>query len=165
MKASTTHTITRLAVTMCAAVAAMVSVPAAGAFDGPPDAIDRYRSNHAGGDTTLALGGSPDAIDRYQRANTPVLATPAIQGSPDAIDRYERGNAPVLTTPAIQGSPDALDRYAGKTVVVSAQTASGFSWGDFGIGAAAMFGLVLVLAGLGMGVYAARHRTGRIRIS
>ena len=185
MKAST-HTIKRLAATVFAAAAAIVVVPAAYAgFDGPPDAIDRYNANQPSGAGTLALGGSPDAIDRYQKANEPVPTTPAIQGSPDAIDRYNANQASDAGTLPLGGSPDAIDRfqranasqpiqsppdwierYAARTpTAVTVAGGSGFDWADFGIGAAAMLGMVLILAGFGVGVQVARHKTGRIRTS
>ena len=44
---------------MFAVIAAVVAVPVGLAWDGPPDAIDRYSP------VGLAWDGPPDAIDRY----------------------------------------------------------------------------------------------------
>ena len=41
----------------------------------------------------------------------------------------------------------------------------GFEWSEFGIGAGAMLGLVLLVAGLGLGALAVRHRSGTLRTS
>ena len=162
MKAST-HTIKRLAATLFAAAASIVVVPAAYAgFDGPPDAIDRYSAKQASGAGTHALGGSPDAIDRYNANQASGAGTLALGGSPDAIDRFQRANA----SQPIQSPPDWIERYAARTpTAVTVAGGSGFDWADFGIGAAAMLGMVLILAGFGVGVQAARHKTGRIRTS
>jgi hypothetical protein len=134
------------------------------AFDGSPDAIDRFRE----GQTVVSAApilGSPDAIDRY-RANQALVTQPRIQGSPDAIDRFNATQA-LLSQPSTNGSPDAIDRYLGKTAVVATvpSTSDGFDWGDFGIGAASMFGLAMLLAGLGLGALAVRHRGGQLGTS
>ena len=42
---------------------------------------------------------------------------------------------------------------------------SGLNWGDFGIGAGAMFGLALLVAGFGVGTVAMRHRAGKLSTS
>jgi hypothetical protein len=161
-----TNTIRRLAAALFATAAMVIAVPVAQGFDGPPDAIDRYRANNeVEVASTLPLGGSPDAIDRY-RQNHALVTQPSTQGSPDAIDRYNATQA-LLSQPSIDGPPDALDRYLGRTEVGAtvASTSEEFHWGDFGIGAAAMFGLAMLLAGLGLGALAVRHRGGQLRTS
>jgi hypothetical protein len=50
-------------------------------------------------------------------------------------------------------------------VSVAQSSANGFDWGDFGIGAATMFGLVLLLAGLAVGVLATRHKSAMLKAS
>lgn len=50
-------------------------------------------------------------------------------------------------------------------VSVSPSSRNGFDWGDFGIGAATMLGLMLLVTGLGVGARAARHRGGQLKIS
>jgi hypothetical protein len=49
--------------------------------------------------------------------------------------------------------------------VTSAPSGNGLDWGDFGIGAGAMLGLTLLVAGLGLGAVALRHRGGRLETS
>ena len=98
------------------------------------------------------------------------VAVPAayagFDGPPDAIDRYLAHQAALAGVSGLGGSPDAIDRYVGRTpVTVTAPTSAGFNWGDFGIGAAAMLGLVLLLAGLWTGAQVARHKGGQPRTS
>lgn len=91
------------------------------------------------------------------------LVAPAGQAAtsqPDAIDRYLANQA--RSTPP----GDAIDRYLAnqaRPVIGGTEVASGaFGWGDFGIGVAAAFGLMLVTAGLGAGFHAARQGGGRL---
>jgi hypothetical protein len=162
-----TNMIRRLAAMLFATAAAAIAVPAAYAgWDGPPDAIDRYNN------PAVVWDGPPDAIDRYrenqQTAELLELSHMNFQGPPDAIDRY-RENHPTLApqTWLLGGSPDAIDRYLGRTATPAAVVSpdDGFDWGAFGIGVASMFGLALLLAGLGLGALAVRHRGGQLRTS
>ena len=133
-------------------------------FQGPPDAIDRY----VGADVTSAhtgFQGSPDALDRY---NSPAIVSS--DGSPDAIDRYRENRqwAVLATTrPGFQGNPDAIDRYLGRIAAPAASVtvSDGFAWNEFGIGAGAMLGAMLLLAGIGLGALAMRHRSGSLSTS
>ncbi len=103
--------------------------------------------------------GPPDAIDRY---NTP---TTTWDGPPDAIDRYKE-NLALFTQPLRQGSPDAIDRYLGRTAAAPVvSSADGFAWGDFGIGAGAMLGIVLIVGVLVLGAGSLRHRSSTLRTS
>ena len=105
------------------------------AFDGSPDAIDRYRSNQQA--VTLPRGGSPDAIDRY----------------------LENQQSNVLT---LGGSPDAIDRYMGRTSVTAQSGTSGndFDWTWLGLGA----GLCGLLAAAMTGLYLSTRQRGRVAL-
>ena len=127
-----------VAATMIAAVAAFAVPVAQAGFQGPPDALDRYNAAHA-----VTFDGPPDAIDRYNATH----AVP-FNGPPDAIDRYEGRTGSVV--------PANSNATASST---------GLDWGDFGIGAAAMLGLVLLVAGLSLGALSLRHRSGTLRTS
>jgi len=136
-----TNTIRRLGAALFATAAMVIAVPVAQGFDGPPDAIDRYNAPASTWD------GPPDAIDRYRAdQEAAVLA---------------------VTRPGFDGPPDAIDRYLARTATVAPVVAvkDGFEWGEFGIGAGAMLGLVLLVAGLGLGALAVRHRSGTLRTS
>jgi hypothetical protein len=130
-------TIKRLGAALVAVTALAVTVPVAQGYDGPPDAIDRY--------------------------NFPASTW---DGPPDAIDRYRAGQEAALlaTRPGWNGPPDAIDRYLGRTTTVATAGAvdDGFAWSEFGIGAGSMLGLVLLVAGLGLGALAVRHRSGTL---
>jgi hypothetical protein len=131
---------TKKRVAVLAAVAALTAVPMAQAFDGPPDAIDRYNNPAAVWD------GPPDAMDRYRENQQ--LATL------------------LVTRPGWDGPPDAIDRYLGRTAtapVVSVDDS--FAWSEFGIGAGVMLGAVLLLAGISLGALLVRHRGGELRTS
>ena len=136
-----TNRISPLAAALFATAAMVIAVPVAQGFDGPPDAIDRYNAPASTWD------GPPDAMDRY-RANqeAAVLA---------------------VTRPGFDGPPDAIDRYLGRTTTAAPVVVvdDEFEWSEFGIGAGAMLGLVLLVAGLGLGALAVRHRSGTLRTS
>jgi len=110
-------------------------VQAAVAFDGSPDAIDRYLANQQ--TTTLPLGGSPDAIDRF----------------------LENQQSSTLT---LGGSPDAIDRYMGRTSVAAQGGTSGndFDWTWVGLGA----GLCGLLAAAMTGLYLSTRQRGRVAL-
>jgi hypothetical protein len=131
---------TKSLVAALAAVAALTAVPMAQAIDGPPDAIDRFNQ------PAVVWDGPPDAIDRY-RENQQFATL-------------------LVTRPGWDGPPDAIDRYLGRTVTASVVTVDdGFAWSEFGIGAGAMLGAVLLLAGLSLGALLVRHRGGELRTS
>ena len=58
---------------------------------------------------------------------------------------------------------DGLERTSRPTKVVEQPTGNGFDWGDFGIGAAAMLGLVLLSGGLLAGAHLGRKMGARPR--
>lgn len=185
-----TTTIRRLAAAFLATAVTVVVVPVAQGFEGPPDAIDRYRQNNPELlAATWLLGGSPDAIDRYTGAGITMAQPANFQGSPDAIDRYRENHpqlAPVtwllggspdaidrytgagiaMEHPAsFQGSPDAIDRFLGRTAAPIVASDDGFAWSEFGIGAGSMLGAMLLVLGLGLGALAVRHRGGELSTS
>jgi hypothetical protein len=135
-----TTTIKRLGAALVAVTALAVTVPVAQGYDGPPDAIDRYNFPASTWD------GPPDAIDRYRAGQEAAL---------------------LVTRPGWNGPPDAIDRYLGRTTTAAPVVVvdDGFEWSEFGIGAGAMLGLVLLVAGLGLGALAVRHRSGTLRTS
>jgi len=118
--------------------------------------------------------------------DAPLATLPASRGVSDRIvdDYFRDGNrvpqtsiglidtsfrdAPAAALPAASGVTDRIvdDWFRDASRVTAPQTSpGGFSWGDFGIGAAAMLGLVLLLAGLGIGALAVRHKGGQLRTS
>lgn len=148
-----TH-ITRLAKIFALALAAAAfAVPAAIANDGLVD--DWFRDPvMVVRDATPAAGVDP-ATGRPLRESG---------GAPVAY----RSTAGGFQTPAAGVDPASgrpTRESGGAAPVASQQTADGFHWSDFGIGAGAMLGLVLLLAGLSLGALAARHRGGTLRTS
>ena len=131
---------TKSLVAALAAVAALMAIPLAQASDGPPDAIDRYNN------PAVVWDGPPDAIDRY-RENQEFATL-------------------LVTRPGWNGPPDAIDRYLGRTATASVVAVDdSFAWSEFGIGAGAMLGAVLLLAGISLGALLVRHRGGGARTS
>ena len=180
-----TH-ITRLAKIFALALAAAAfAVPAAIANDGlvddwfrDPVMVVRDATPAAGVDpaTGRPLRESGEAPVAY-RSTAGGFQTPAAGVDP-ATGRplRESGGAPVayrstaggFQTPAAGVDPASgrpTRESGGAAPVASQQTADGFHWSDFGIGAGAMLGLVLLLAGLSLGALAARHRGGTLRTS
>jgi hypothetical protein len=124
------------------------------------------------GMTIAALGAStagampadlrtPDAIDAGQPQTT-TQYTPSDVRSPDAVSAGQKPTGPVVDL----RTPDAKDHGEGRgtfnapdvtvvKVVDPAPTSTGFDWGDAGIGAGGLLGLILV--GLG-GTAAVAHR-------
>ena len=101
---------------------------------------------------------APDVVERYAATHDPNSAT-----APDVIERYVTvhslgaGTAvPALGTERI---------VAARHVPATSSGRGGLDWGDFGVGAGAMLGLTLLVAGLGLGAVAMRHRGGRLETS
>jgi hypothetical protein len=104
-----------------------------------PDVVERYAAVHPYGSTS-----TPDVFERYAASHPNGVAATATPGSKRiVVDRFR--DAP--------------------TVASSPSTGNGLDWGDFGIGAGAMFGLAALVIGLGVGAVAMRHRTGRLGTS
>jgi hypothetical protein len=115
---------------------------------------------------------SPDAKDAARNAGSTSEPSQDLR-SPDAVDAaqhrglYEPDKAPYTLT-RDYGSPDAADAArdlppvqvpAVSTVEVQAPS-GGFDWGDAGIGAAGMFGLFGITAGLALLLTGRRRRQG-----
>jgi hypothetical protein len=95
---------------------------------------------------------SPDAAD-VARPKAPQIRD---YRTPDAIDRFQPTTdlrAPDNRTGERSGGP------APARVRIVEVPASGFGWGDAGIGAAGM--LAVVMLGVGVAMAAAHHRRGR----
>ena len=109
---------------------------------------------------------TPDAID----AGTPVAQTMKDLRTPDAVD----AGTPATTTAGIDlRTPDAVDHGLGRgtfsapdvTVVkvVDPPPTTGFDWGDAGIGAGGLLGLILV--GLGGTLVVSHRRQSRMPLA
>ncbi len=127
------------------------------------------------GMTIAALGAStagaqpsdlrtPDAIDAGQPQTT-TQYTPSDVRSPDTVSAGQ----PKTTEPVVDmRTPDAKDHGEGRgtfstpdvtvvKVVDPAPTSTGFDWGDAGIGAGGLLGLVLIALGTTAAVAHRRH--------
>jgi hypothetical protein len=127
--------------------------------------------------TTAALTGSAEAQDLRSpdaRATAPVTAPTIDLRSPDAKASEPRGasvSSDVAQGNALQDmrSPDArggsgVTTYTPGAILsprVVSVPANGFQWGDAGIGAAAMLGLVALCGGM-MLVVSSRRRERRL---
>ena len=109
---------------------------------------------------------TPDAID----AGTPVAQTMKDLRTPDAVD----AGTPATTTAGTDlRTPDAVDHGLGRgtfsapdvTVVkvVDPPPTTGFDWGDAGIGAGGLLGLILV--GLGGTLVVSHRRHSRMPLA
>ena len=112
-----------------------------------------------------ALGGvprdgrSPDTKDAAIAAHSAssVIVAPVDGRSPDTVDAALAAQGSSLV-PLDGRSPDTVDAaLQAHSPVVTIVRSSGFDWGDFGIGFAAAVGSLLLLAGLGAGLIAARQ--------
>jgi hypothetical protein len=141
-----------------------------------PDVLERYAAAHPYGVGTSTVG-TDRIVDDWFR-DPAVVATPARRGIGDfptiapaglqvgdrIVDDYFRDPTPIAT-PAGDRIVDDYFRDA-PTIVTSAPSGDALDWGDFGIGAGAMLGLTLLVAGLGLGAVAMRHhRSGRLETS
>ena len=105
---------------------------------------------------------TPDAIDAAAKTAV-VKSSPADLRTPDAVD----AGKPAVGSPGVDlRTPDARDHGLGRgtfsapdvtivKVVDPAPVSTGFDWGDAGIGAGGLLGLVLVSLG---GMLAVSHR-------
>jgi hypothetical protein len=125
-----------------------------------PDAFERYAAAHpyGAGLQPLQRRGIGDF-----RPVTPAVGVTQAVGTERIVDDSFRDSAPIVT-PAGERIVDDSFRDS-PTVVSSPTSGDGLDWGDFGIGAGAMFGLALLVSGLGLGALAMRHRVGNIKAS
>ena len=127
-----------------------------------PDVVERYVTVHSLGAGTVGASASriaaPDVVERYAATHDPNSAT-----APDVVERYLTVHSLGLATavPALGTERIAAARHVPSTP----SGRSGLDWGDFGIGAGAMLGLTLLVAGLSLGAVAMRHRGGRLETS
>ena len=95
-------------------------------------------------------GRSPDTRDAAFTAQQH-LAAPADGRSPDtrdaALAAQQHSSNVLLTTPVDRRSPDTIETALKTQIpVVTVIDSRGFQWSDFGIGAAAAFSAMLILA-------------------
>jgi hypothetical protein len=139
-----------------------------------PDAFERYAASHPYGNTapTPQRVGVPRYtpamlaahFNREDRLYQPRPSLPTVSPASDRIvDDSFRDPTPIVT-PAGERIVDDSFRDA-PAVVGSPAAGDGLDWGDFGIGAGAMLGLALLVAGLGFGTLAVRHRAGKLGTS
>jgi hypothetical protein len=124
-----------------------------------PDVFERYAAAHP-------YGAGVQPLQRRGMGDfRPVTQVPVTQalGTDRIVDDSFRDSAPIVT-PAGERIVDDSFRDS-PTVVASPTSGNGLDWGDFGIGAGAMFGLALLVSGLGLGALAMRHRVGNIKTS
>jgi hypothetical protein len=136
------------------AVAAALAVGASGAVtpSAAPDVFERYAAAHPYGSAS-----GPDVLERYAAAHPYGVGASAL-GTDRIVDDSFRDPTPIVT-PVGDRIVDDYFRDA-PTVVTSAPSGDALDWGDFGIGAGAMLGLTLLVAGLGLGAGAMRHHRG-----
>ena len=156
-------TIGRFTIALVAGVAALaVAAPFAGA--GNDTNVDDYWRDQAvparPSDTILdehfpVSVPSNTIVDDYFRDPPAPVSVP----SNTIVDDYFRDQPAPASIPS---NTIVDDYFRDQPTVVSSGT--GFDWADFGIGVAAAVGGMLVLAGLGLGLIAARQsRGGRTR--
>jgi hypothetical protein len=118
-----------------------------------PDTIDAALLAQQGS-FVLLDGRSPDTVDAAIAAQQRSLA-PLDGRSPDTVDAALAAQQSTL----VDGrSPDTIDAaLQAHSPVVTIIRSNGFDWGDFGIGFAVAVGSLLLLAGLGAGLIAARQ--------
>jgi hypothetical protein len=125
-----------------------------------PDVFERYAAAHP-------YGAGVQPVQRRGlgdfRPVTPAAGVTKAVGTDRIVDDSFRDSAPIAT-PAGERIVDDSFRDS-PSVVASPTSGNGLDWGDFGIGAGAMFGLALLVSGLGLGALAMRHRVGNIKAS
>ncbi|HSS72345.1 MAG TPA: hypothetical protein VLK53_02155 [Gaiellaceae bacterium] len=133
------------------------NTPAAAA----PDVFERYAAAHPyGRGTVTPPTGTSLIVDDWFRDPTPIV-TPAGER---IVDDSFRDPTPIVT-PAGERIVDDSFRDAAKVAAVSPTSGNSLDWADFGIGAGAMLGLAVLVAGLGLGALSLRQRSGRLGTS
>ena len=123
----------------------------------PPDVIERYVATHP---LVSAAVATDRIVDDSFRDPTPVAAPTGDR----IVDDSFRDSTP-LVTPVSDRIVDDSFRDSARYVPSTSNGNSGLDWGDFGIGAGAMLGLALLVAVLGVGTVAMRHRAGKLTTS
>jgi hypothetical protein len=122
-----------------------------------PDVFERYAATHSSDPAT-----APDVVERYVATHSLGTATVArAAGTERIVDDWFR-EPPKPAAPAGDRIVDDSFRESARYVPSTSSGNGGLDWEDFGIGAGAMLGLTLVVAGLGIGALAMRHRSGRL---
>jgi hypothetical protein len=149
-----------------------------------PASAATFEDLHSNGSTSANVAPPPSSIaasaaDEYQDLRSPDAKDAAAQAtagqdlrSPDAVDAAaHRGiYAPdeQYTLNRAWGSPDAVDaardlppvQLPTPVVEVDGSPSSGFDWGDAGIGAAGMFALFGIAAGMALLLTGRKRRHG-----
>ena len=119
----------------------------------------------SGSSGNTPAAAAPDVFERYAAAHpygrgtvTPPTGTSLI------VDDWFRDPTPIVT-PAGERIVDDSFRDAAKVAAVSPTSGNSLDWADFGIGAGAMLGLAVLVAGLGLGALSLRQRSGRLGTS
>jgi hypothetical protein len=150
---TSTHTIRRLVAAIALALAAAVlTVPSTLASDRSPSASLTKSSD------PLA-GVCPCNRDLPLGASTRVAAQ-AAEAAPYGAPSYCPCNKGLLRVSDTPAAP-----LTASSPVINVSQPGSFHWGDFGIGIATAVGILLMLAGLGIGVRQARqarHRLGSV---
>jgi hypothetical protein len=143
-----------------AALVAAVTASAAGATAvHAPDVLERYAAAHPYGTGTTQSVGTDRIVDDSFRDPAPIVT-----GAGERIvDDSFRDPTPIVTAAGERIVDDSF--RDSPSLVATAVSGNGLDWGDVGIGAGAMLGLTLLLAGLGFGTLAMRHRAGKLRLS
>lgn len=112
---------------------------------GPPDGWYPYAISLTTASHTAVLDGrSPDTKDAALTAQQEL--GPVDGRSPDTLDAAQTAQANLLT-PVDGRAPDTIDAATQAHIpIVTVIQAPGFQWDDFGIGVAAAFGLICLVA-------------------
>jgi hypothetical protein len=142
-----------------------------------PDWIERYAAAHPFGSGLLASAPTDRIVDDWFRDQPAVVSPvgdrivddsfrdqPAVV-SPvgDRIVDDSFRDQPAVVSPVGDRIVDDSFRDAAQSTTPQSSVSS-LDWGDFGIGAGAMLGLMMLVAGLGLGAHA-RHRSGTLGTS
>jgi hypothetical protein len=124
-----------------------------------PDVFERYAASHPYSSAVMA-----NVLERYAAAHPYGRASvaPAV-GTDRIVDDWFRDPTPIVTSAGERIVDDSFRDAVRATALPS--TGDSLDWADFGIGAGAMLGLTMLMAGLGLGALTLRHRSGRLGTS
>ena len=171
-----THTNRRTAtLAVIAAALAAIGAPVAQADRGSrsPDALDRAlivataekmamldARERALSRSSIAVDSQTAMLEARERGLTHWSIQNGTFGeSPDVVERAVRA----LKTPGVAAGPDVFERTAAAgqfAYVLPTTTADGFDWDDFGVGAAAGAGALLLAGVIAIGLLVAHRRSG-----